>query len=592
MEIAIVLVLSAACVYALATEKLPVDLTAIFVAIALIVTRVLTPEQGLSGLGNPATVTVAAMFVLSAGLSRTGVLGAATSLLIRVGRRSAWAATLLIMLLAGVFSAFINNTAVVAILLPAVLEAGRVAGISPTRLLMPLSFASMFGGVCTLIGTSTNILVSSIAERHGLRPFSMFEFSTLGLATAAAGLVFMSLIGIRLIPERRAGKDLTQAFGISNYLTDVVLLPEAKSVGTIAALSPLARDLDVEILGVYRNGERLEAPPEHIVLLAGDVVRLNCDAGRIQKLRSRLGVSLISHLGWRDQDLAAADLELVEAVVAPNSPLRGETLKSLRFKDAFGAKVLAIRHHGQLAQTKLDSTALQAGDALLLSVRRDLLEALAANPAFVLVTRTAMPELRPRKALLAAAILACVVAASALNLVPIVVAALGGCAAMVLSGCLKPDEVYPAVDWKVILMLGGLLPLGMAIESTGAAAILSKVIVGVFGAMGPWALLAALYFCTSLLTEVMSNTATAVLLAPIAIGAAAALGVDARPFLVAVSFAASSSFMTPVGYQTNTLIYGPGAYRFADFLRVGTPLNILFWIMAVMLIPRYFPFHP
>ncbi|MBL8232780.1 MAG: SLC13 family permease [Bryobacterales bacterium] len=592
MAIGIVVILTLAAVYVLSTEKLPVDLTAIFVAIALIVTRVLTPEQGLSGFGHPATVTVAAMFVLSAGLFKTGALEVATALLIRVGKRFAWLATLLTMLIAGFASAFINNTAVVAILLPVMLEVGRGARISPSRLLMPLSFASMFGGVCTLIGTSTNILVSSIAERRGLMPFSMFEFTSLGLAMAAAGMVYMFVIGIRLIPERRSSADLVDAFGMTRYLTDVVLMEEAKSVGTIAASSPLARDLDVEVLAVFRNGERLEAPPEQIVLQARDVLRLICDTDKIEKLQGRLGVSLVSHLGWRDEDLQGEELELIEAVVAPNSPLRGETLKSLHFRDAFGAKVLAIRHHGQIAQSKLDSAALRAGDTLLLSVRKEKLEALARNPAFILVTPKAMQRARGAKLLVAAGILTAVVVTSALNLVPIVVAALAGSAVMVLTGCLKPAEVYPSVDWKVILMLGGLLPLGVALEGTGAAEILSKLIVTVFGALGPWFLLSALYLCTSVLTEVMSNSATAVLLTPIAISAAHGLGVDARPFLVAVAFGASSSFMTPVGYQTNTLIYGPGAYRFQDFLRVGTPLNIMFWIMATILIPRHWPFHP
>jgi di/tricarboxylate transporter len=279
-------------------------------------------------------------------------------------------------------------------------------------------------------------------------------------------------------------------------------------------------------------------------------------------------------------------------VVAPNSPLIGETLKSLQFKDAYGAKVLAIRHHGQLAQSKLDSVPLHAGDTLLLSVPRERLEPVARNPAFVMVTRKAMPRYRTRKALLAAAIIAAVVAVSALKIAPIVVAALTGAALLVVTGCLKPEEVYPAVDWKVILMLAGLIPLGTAIETTGLAAQLSAFIVAVFGWFGPVVFLSALYLCTSLLTEVMSNSATAVLLTPIAISSAQAMGVDSRPFLVAVMFAASSSFMTPVGYQTNTLIFGPGAYKVKDFLRVGTPLNLIFWILATIFIPQYWPFHP
>ncbi len=530
--------------------------------------------------------------MLSAGLSRTGVLNAPTAVLVKLARWMPWLAVLVMMIAAGAASAFINNTAVVAVLLPVALEMGRAANVSVSRLLMPLSFASMFGGVCTLIGTSTNILVSSIAEKHGLRPFTMFEPAPLGLILSAAGMAYMFLVGIRLIEERRGTADLTEFFDVGRYLTDVVLGPEAKSVGKVAAHSPLVKDLDVAILAVFRNGQRLAEPPEQIVLQAGDVVRLNCDTARLEKLQQRFGVSLISHLGWRDQDLEGEDLELLEAVVAPNSQLIGETLKSLRFKDTYGAKVLAIRHHGQVAQTKLDSVPLRAGDTLLLSVPRRHLEEIARNPAFVLVTRKVMPKYRGRKALLAVAILAGVVGLSALNIAPIVVAALAGAALMVVTGCLKPEEVYPAVDWKVVLMLAGLIPLGTAMETTGLAAMLARFIAAVFGWAGPVAFLAALYLCTSLLTEVMSNTATAVLLAPIAISSAQAMGVDSRPFLVAVMFAASSSFMTPVGYQTNTLIFGPGGYKFRDFLRVGAPLNLIFWILSVIFIPKYWPFHP
>jgi len=590
MDLYIVLALTVGIIFVLAKEKLPVDMAAVFVAVVLIVTRVLTPEQGLSGLGHPATVTVAAMFVLSAGLAKSGALGVAFTLLTRLGRHSGFLSILAMMIVVAFASAFINNTAVVAIFLPIALEVSRVTKMSPSRLLMPLSFASMFGGVCTLVGSSTNILVSAIAAGNGLRPFQMFEFSQLGLIMACAGIVYMLFIGIRLIPERRVEGDLSRLFEISDYLTDVVLLPEAKSVGKPAPDSALAKDLTVELIAVFRDGQRIGMPLDKIILAAGDVVRLRGDSSQIAKLQTRHGVSLVSHLGWREKDAEAGEMELVEAVIAPNSSLAGATLKSSRFTDRFQAKVLAVRHHGQVSNTKLDSVPLRPGDTMLLAVRHERLEALARNPAFVVVSLKGSAPLQKGKALLAFAILGAVIAASAFNLVPTVVAALAGCAAMVLTGCLKPADVYPAVDWKVIVMLGGLLPLGFALETTGAATILSQGMVSVFGPLGPWALLGALYFTTSVLTEIMSNAATAVLLAPIAISSASAMAIDPMPLLMAVTFAASASFMTPVGYQTNTLIYGPGAYRFGDFLRVGTPLNLLYWIMATALIPRFWPF--
>lgn len=592
MEVSIVLGLTLVCVYLLATEKLRVDLVAILALVTLAVCRIVTPEEGLSGFGHPATITVACMFVLSAGLARTGVLAFASRALTRTGRRRPWVAIALLMLIAGFASGFINNTAVVAIFLPIVLETARSAKMSPSRLLMPLSFASIFGGACTLIGTSTNILVSSIAGNHGLEPFRMFELSQLGLITAAAGCIYMFVVGIHLIPDRRKSQDLTEVFDMADYLTDVVLQEGAASVGTRVGESPLAKDIDAEIIGVFRNGKYVNLPPELVTLRAGDVIRLRCDAKKIEKLQHRMGVSLVSDLRWREENNGEDELELVEGVVAPDSVLVGETLKSFHFSETFGAKVLAIRHHGQIARTKLDDTPLQSGDTLLMAVRRKRMGQLARSKAFVLVTARAVPPFRADKTLLAVLILVGVIGVSAFDLLPIAVSAVAGCALMVLGGCLKLDEVYEAVDWKVIFMLAGLLPLGMALENSGAARMLSGFLVDSVGSLGPWVLLAALYLCTSVLTEVMSNSATAVLLAPIAISSAETLGVDARPFLVAVAFAASSSFMTPVGYQTNTLIYGPGAYRFSDFIRVGTPLNLLFWLLATLLIPRFWPFHP
>jgi di/tricarboxylate transporter len=588
-EIILVLSILAGAVACFATERLPVDLVALLVLSALLVSRILTPQEAISGFSNTATVTVAAMFVLSAGLARTGVVNLLGQRLAAFGRLGFLPTLIALMLLIGVVSAFINNTAAVAIFLPIVLGLARDTGISPSKLLIPLSFASMFGGVCTLIGTSTNILVSSIAEQHGLAPFGMFELSRLGLVLFAAGALYLLTAGVRLIPDRRAGADLTQSYGMGDYLTEILVLPGSSAVGRSLRDSPLVRDLDMDVLEIQRDGRPLAAGAE-TVLEAGDLLRVRGDVEKIRRAEEQKGIVLKSGLKWREEDLHSAETSLLEVLVAPGSTLEGKTLKETGFRQIYGGTALAIRHRGELMRERLGTTQLRSGDVLLVEVRRDRIEALKRVQDFVIVSEIGLDEPRREKLPLALVIVAATVAAATLGLLPIVGSAILGSVLLVLTRCLTLEEAYQAIEWRVIFLLGGILPLGLALESTGGARLLSSLLVDTVGVWGPVAMVSVFYLLTSLLTEAMSNNATAALLAPIAISAAAALDVDPRPFLVAVTFAASASFMTPVGYQTNTLIYGPGHYRFADFLRVGTPLNLLFWLIATLLIPRFWSF--
>jgi di/tricarboxylate transporter len=588
-EIILVLAILAGAVACFATERLPVDLVALLVLSALLVSRILTPQEAISGFSNTATVTVAAMFVLSAGLARTGVVNLLGQRLAKVGRLGLLPTLIALMILIGVVSAFINNTAAVAIFLPIVLGLARDTGISPSKLLIPLSFASMFGGVCTLIGTSTNILVSSIAEQHGLAPFGMFELSSLGLVLFAAGGLYLLTAGVRLIPDRRAGADLTQSYGMGEYLTEILVLPESSAVGRPLRDSPLVRDLDMDVLEIQRDGRPLAAGAG-TVLEAGDLLRVRGDVEKIRRAEEQKGIVLKSGLKWREEDLHSSETSLLEVLVAPGSALEGKTLKETGFRQIYGGTALAIRHRGELMRERLGTTPLRSGDVLLVEVRRDRIEALKRVQDFVIVSEIGLDEPRREKLPLALVIVAGTVAAATLGLLPIVGSAILGSVLLVLTRCLTLEEAYQAIEWRVIFLLGGILPLGLALESTGGARLLSSLLVDTVGIWGPVAMVSVFYLLTSLLTEAMSNNATAALLAPIAISAAAALDVDPRPFLVAVTFAASASFMTPVGYQTNTLIYGPGHYRFADFLRVGTPLNLLFWLIATLLIPRFWSF--
>jgi di/tricarboxylate transporter len=590
LEILLVFLILLGTIVLFVLEKMPVDLTAIIVMVALIATGILTPGEAVSGFSNPATITVGAMFIISAALNKTGALLFLGDLSTRMFKYGFWLALLVTMCVVAMISAFINNTPVVAVFIPILLSVARKSNISPSKLLMPLSFASIFGGVCTLIGTSTNILVSSIVAQHGLRPLGMFEFTTMGIIFFAIGTLYMVFIGVRLIPQRQEDSDLTQSFRMNDYLTDIVVLPGSKSIGEKIVDSRLVKEIDLDVLYVVRNGIRMLRPVRTIFLEPNDVLRVRCDIEKIRTIQEKEGVVLKSDLKIKQKDMEAVDAMLVEAIVAPNSELEGQTIKSIDFRNKFGATALALRHRGQLLHRGFSKTRLSAGDALLIDVRKENYDLIKNNRNFVLVSDVKVQKYRKRKIIPAAAIVAGVVLAASSGMMPIMASALIGCTLLVLVGCINLEEAYHAIDWKIIFLLGGILSLGLALEKTGAALLVSNLLIRWFGGLGPVAIVAALYLLTSLLTETMSNNATAVLLTPIAISAAAAMHVDPRPFIIAVMFGSSASFMTPVGYQTNTMIFSVGRYKFSDFLKVGAPLNFIFWLAASLLIPYFFPF--
>lgn len=589
-EIVVVLVVIIGAAILFATEKLPVDLTAIIVMGVLLLSGIITPEEGISGFSNTATITVGAMFIISAALNKTGAVIFVGEIASKMFRLNFWLGLISTMIVVGVLSAFINNTPVVAVFIPIILSLSAQNKLSPSKILMPVSFASMFGGVCTLIGTSTNILVSSIAVQYGQQPFSMFEFTTLGLIFFAAGMIYMVFFGVRMIKAKDAPTDLTQKYSMSNYLTDIVLLPEAKSVGKKLIESPLVKELEIDILDVVRNGKRLLRPTSEVEFEANDILRVRCDVKKIQELKDRVGIKLKSNLKLHDEDFQAEDLLLVEAIIAPNSRLIGKTIKSSRFRNLYRANALALRHSGQLFHTEFVNIKLKAGDALLLEIRKENLEDLKRDPDFVLVSGVDLPKYRKSKIIPALLIVAGVIVSATLNILPIMISAIIGSILLVFTKCISLEETYKSIEWNIIFLLGGILSLGIAMEKTGAALLLANNIVNLIGFLGPVAIVAAFYLITSLFTELMSNNASAVLLAPIAIAVAESMGISARPLLMAVTFAASASFMTPVGYQTNTMIFGVGQYKFSDFLKIGAPLNLIFWILASIFIPIFFPF--
>lgn len=592
MELLIVFIVFGGALILFATELIPIDLTALLILGSLIATGVLTPQQGVAGFSNPAPVTIAAVLVLSAGLMRTGAVVTIGSRLANVGGSSQTMQMAVILIVVGVLSAFINNTAAVAMSIPIVLGIARDKGISPSKLLIPVSFAGILGGLCTYIGTSTNIIVGSILEERGHQPFRMFEFSPLGVLFLVGGLTYLLLVGQRLLPERRGGHEtLTDDYQLREYLTELVIRANSRLAGKTLRRSKLANSQDIEVLEIRRDGERIGPLLYELSLAVGDVLIVKGNIDNIMRVRQAEGLEIHPEVKLSVQDLESPDVVLAEGVIATGSNLIGKTLIAADFRKRFQATVLAIRRHGGDIREKLGNVRLQFGDTLLIQGRRDRLQSLRESRDFMLLMEdTSMPRFRKRKMTIAILILVSVVAMAAFKVMPIMVAALLGALAMVLTRCLTIQESYEAVDWRIIMLIAGTLSLGKALETTGGAKLLADHLVNFVGPYGPQAVLAALYLATMLMTEMMSNNATAALMTPIALSVAQSLGTDVRPFAFCIAFAASASFLSPIGYQTNTLVYGPGGYKFTDFFRVGWPVSLMVWVLATLLIPVLWPF--
>jgi di/tricarboxylate transporter len=620
-------------------ELLEIELVALLVMGVLMVTGIISPQEGLRGFSNPATITIACMFVLSEGLRRTGLVNQAGTVLSSFFSRYDYRVAMIgMMVMTGLLSGFINNTAVVAIFLPVVLDATRNTEVSATKALMALSFSAMFGGVCTLIGTSTNILVSSIITEYQMEPIGMFEMAPLGLVSFAFGAAYMLTAGDYLIPERDGSEELTESFEMGEFLTELEVTsdaPEPELPRKLDAFIP--SNLDLNCLEIVRDGETLPQSQGDLVVEAGDVIRVRGPAEAIHELISKPGIVIRPEAELTDAELTEGEAELFQAVVAPNSMLANNSLNEVDFDETFTAKLLAIRRRGDLIHHDLMNIELRGGDVLLLQAPSDRINQIQRHPAFVVMSEVGLSPFRQEKVLPAVLTIGGVIATAAFGFVslqvsawlsivlmglaaliqssprakylggtttivlagliplgmavdlPIVATAIAGALLMTLGGILTPSEAYESINWQVIMLLAGLIPLGTALENTGGVALISDSMMGVAGGFGAIALLAVTYLMTVLLTGIMSNQATAILFAPLAVELAHTLGVNPRPFVFAVTFAASASFLTPVGYQTNTLIYGAGKYEFTDFLKAGTPLTLLFWVIAVMLIPIIWP---
>ena len=587
LDVLVVLAIIALALVLFATERFPVDLTAILVMVLLMVfgewTQI-SPREGISGFANPATITVLAMLMLSAGVSRTGVVQKIGNLMTSFAGESQFKQLGATIGVAGPASGFVNNTPVVAILVPVVSDLAHQGRTSPSKLLMPLSFASMLGGMLTLIGTSTNILASDVSDRLLGRPFSMFEFTGLGLVILVVGSAYLMTIGYRLLPERiEPREDFIEEYELQDFLTEVTVREDSQIVGLTVREALASVPFDVDIIGIARDGEQFIEPLGQKEIRAGDVFRVRADRESLQAVMDLEGLSLL------DEEVTEAELEavetaqtLVEIIIPSGSPLVGKTLESATFRQRYDANVLAVRSHGDLVRERMDRIPIRVGDTLLIQATEDSIDRLARTRDFIVAHEPTSPDYRTDKIPHAIAIILGVVLLPALDVLPILVSALGGVVVMTLTGVLRPNELYESVDWNVIFLLAGVIPLGIALEQTGGSAIIGEMVAGTADMLPVIGVLWVFYLATSLITNGISNNASVVLMIPVAIEAAQGVGANPFAFVLAVTFAASTAFTTPMGYQTNLMVYGPGGYRFTDFFRVGAPLQLLLSVVTTV----------
>jgi di/tricarboxylate transporter len=571
------------------SEKLRVDLVALMVLVALTITGLISPEEAFSGFSSPAVITVWSVFIISGGLTRSGVADVIARLILRFAGNNPVRLTILIMLTVGIMSAFMNNIGAVAILLPAVVSVAREMKLSPSKLLIPLAWASLMGGNVTLIGTPPNILASSILETYeGIPNFTFFDFAPMGLIVLTTGILYMILLGRHLLPERTPGTSLSQDYPIREYLTEVQLQDKSSVVGKTLKEVEWG---DINVLHIHTPAGEILNPDSDHHLEAGDTLLVESPAETLLEAAQSLGFAPVPD-GYHDLSrIPDGTLQLAEVVLAPKSRLRGKSLAAIDFRARFGLSVLAIRHEGETLFSRLADIPLQFGDSLLVEGKKERLDLLRRDSYFLILdTNPPLEPRRTRKAPITVAVLLGGLVMVTAGILPVPIALLIGAVLMVLTGAITMEEAYQSIEWKSVFLIAGMLPMGVAMEVTGTAQLMADWIVELIGGWGVLAVLVGIYLMTGLLTEVMSNAAATVLATPIAIDAALQLGVDPRSFVIGVVLAASTSFLMPIGHQVNVIIFGPGGYKFSDYTRVGALLNLVLLLVVILSLPLIWPF--
>ena len=602
-EVIFVFALLGLAVYLFISERMSPDQTSFTLLVVLLLAGVLFPKSSLpatesllSVFSNAAPLTIAAMFIISAALERSGALEGVASGLRSVSKLGLAPVIFMMTLVVGGISAFMNNTPVVVIFVPMILSLARQMEVPASKLLIPLSYASIFGGICTLVGTSTNILASGMMVRYGMEPLSMFELGKVGLPLLIIGALFVSLIGHRLLPRRDTLTALLSDEERKEFITTAYVHKDSVLIGKTLKDSGLLKARGVRVLEIIRSEVAVPGDPREAVLEEGDRLVLSARPGGLSQTRSLEGVNVGLERDLGIETIAAHEGAIVEGVIAPRSSLIGRSISSINFRQRYRMIVLAIHRRGANLRQGFETVPLAFGDTVLMMGTDEAREGLRNSDDILLLDRPETPARSTvRKRPLILATMAAVVFTASLGILPIVVAALLGAGVLLLTRCISPKEAYGSIDWSILVLIYGTLSLGLAMEETGAAELLARQVLHlstVFESQEVRILvvLAGLYVLTATLTEFMSNNASIVLLTPIAVGIGQAMGVDPRPFVIATAIASSAAFATPIGYQTNTYVYGVGNYKFGDFLKIGLPLNVVYFVATVIVIPLFWSF--
>ena len=565
------------------------DIIALAALLVATVTGLVPEGQAFSGFGHPAVITVAAVLVVSRGLMNSGMVDFIARLMARVGENASVQLSALVVAVT-VCSGFMNNIGALAFFMPVAIRLARKNQRSPSLFLMPLAFGSLLGGLITLVGTPPNIIISSFREQAtGIEPFRMFDFAPVGAGVALAGMLFIILAGWRFIPRRKGQLSREDLFEIEDYITEIRVPDESKFAGKRLRELEKAIEGDVIVVGHVRDDLKLPAPSPYRVLKAGDSVIVKASADELQELLDASGLELAASEKVSEEDLRSEEINIVEATVTTNSGLEGRTARSLNLRSGYGINLLGVAREGGRLRSRPDSIRLRAGDVLLLQGGTETLQEVLPTLGCLPLAERGLRLGQPRRVFLGLGIFSFALTAAALGLLPVQIAFSGAAVVLVLAGFLSLREIYESIDWPVIILLGAMIPVSQALETTGGAQMIADSILFLSGTLAPWITLTLVLVVSMLLSNVVNNAAAAVLMAPIAISIGSGMGASLEPFLMSVAVGASCAFLTPIGHQSNTLVMGPGGYHFGDYWRLGLPLSIIVAVSAVPLIMRVWP---
>ncbi|HEU4714634.1 MAG TPA: SLC13 family permease [Pyrinomonadaceae bacterium] len=588
--IAIVLILLVVALVLFSTERIPIEVVSILLVMALVLTQTLTAAEAFAGFGNDIVITIAGLFILTGGLAKTGVIDLVGRRLHRTAGDSEFRIVALIMFAAAFCAAVMKNTTTTAMFLPVVLGIAARRNLSPSKLLMPLAFGAILGGTCTLIGTSTNLAVSGALPRYGIQPFTMFELTSVGVVIVAVGMFYMLLVGRRLLPSGKLADSLTEQYHVRQYMTEVIVLDDSPLIGKTVEEARISDDLDLTLLGILRGQEGRIAPNPAEQIQVDDLLLVQGRVEDILKVKAEAGIEIKPDFKLVDSFLESKDTELFEAMVPRGSDFIGRTLKRFDLRQRYGVVVLAIDRHGVDLLSKISRLRLRFGDVLLIQGNRDQVERLARDGHILLLEEISEKRARPEKRKWALLAFAVFLFFSLTHLVPLPIAVLLGVMVLLASQSVRMSEVYESIDWRLLILIACMISFGVAMEKTSADQYLADLIVRGTGQYGPTAVLAGFFVMTVALTQPMSNQAAALVMLPISIKTALALGLNPRTFAITVTYAASCSFLTPLE-PACVLVYTPGRYRFLDFVKVGSILTLAVFAIVMWLVPVFWPFR-